>query len=70
MDTLQHDLEHPKKRRRREISQRPLSARLVFDDTVKGEAALVSGSLWPKLAGNEEGMAANLGLRAFAQHPR
>ncbi|EXJ78213.1 hypothetical protein A1O3_09374 [Capronia epimyces CBS 606.96] len=50
MDSFGHELEHPKKRRRREIFQRPLSARLVFDDTVKGDAALVSESLWTKLA--------------------
>ncbi|EXJ88437.1 hypothetical protein A1O1_05367 [Capronia coronata CBS 617.96] len=55
MDSLQHELEHPKKRRRREVQRRPLSARLVFDETVKGSAAFLSESLWAKLACKEEG---------------
>lgn len=57
MDSLQHELEHPKKRRRREISQRPLSARLLFDDSVKGDAAIVPESLWTQLVGKKDGMA-------------
>ena len=49
MDHSEHDLDHPKKRRRREVERRPLAARLVFDDHVKGDAALLSESLWAKL---------------------
>lgn len=56
MESFDHELEHPKKRRRREISRRPLAARLAFDDSVKGNAALVPESLWAKLADGEEGM--------------
>lgn len=44
-----HGLEHPKKRRRREVELRPLAARLLFDDSVKGNAAIVSQSLWSRL---------------------
>ncbi|KIX01660.1 uncharacterized protein Z518_09386 [Rhinocladiella mackenziei CBS 650.93] len=54
MDSFEHELEHPKKRRRREILPRPHLARLVFDDTVKGDAALISESLWTKLARRED----------------
>lgn len=53
--SLKHELEHPKKRRRREISRRPLSARLAFDDSVKGNAAFVPQGLWTQLAGADEG---------------
>ncbi|OCT48931.1 Peroxisomal biogenesis factor 6 [Cladophialophora carrionii] len=49
MDSSEHDLEHPKKRRRREIERRPLSTRLAFDDTVKGDAAVIPRSLWTRL---------------------
>lgn len=56
MDNFDHDLEHPKKRRRREVEARPLAARLLFDDTVKGDAALVSQSLWSRLTGDRRGM--------------
>ncbi|KAK6379691.1 peroxisomal assembly protein [Exophiala oligosperma] len=52
--SLKHELEHPKKRRRREISRRPLSARLAFDDSVKGNAAFVPQGLWTQLAGADE----------------
>ncbi len=55
MASLEHELEHPKKRRRREISRMPLSARLAFDDTVQGNAALVPRKLWTSLAGTELG---------------
>jgi hypothetical protein len=56
MDSSEHDLEHPKKRRRREIERRPLSTRLAFDDTVKGDAAVVPHSLWTKLVDGHTGM--------------
>ncbi|KAJ9615571.1 peroxisomal assembly protein [Cladophialophora chaetospira] len=49
MDSFDHELEHPKKRRRRELEPRPLLARLAFDDTIKGDAAIVPQSLWRKL---------------------
>jgi hypothetical protein len=49
MGPSEHDLEHPKKRRRREVERHPLAARLLFDDTVKGNAAIVSQSLWSRL---------------------
>jgi hypothetical protein len=55
MASLEHELEHPKKRRRREILRMPLSARLAFDDTVQGNAAIVPRSLWTSLAGTELG---------------
>ncbi len=49
MDTYEHESEHRKKRRRREIAPTPVNARLTFDDNVKGDAALVSPSLWELL---------------------
>lgn len=45
------DSEHRKKRRRREVPPRPVHARLVFDDQVKADGAVVS-----------RGLAATLGL--------
>ncbi|KIW83379.1 hypothetical protein Z517_02624 [Fonsecaea pedrosoi CBS 271.37] len=51
MDSLEHEFEHPKKRRRREVERKPLSVRLAFDDTVKTHAALISQGLWSKLTG-------------------
>ncbi|KEF63755.1 uncharacterized protein A1O9_01733 [Exophiala aquamarina CBS 119918] len=53
MGPSDHGLEHPKKRRRREVERRPLAARLVFDDTVKGNAAIVPQSLWSRLGSAE-----------------
>ncbi len=53
---FEHELEHPKKRRRREIERRPLAARLAFDDTVKGDAAIVPQSLWSALTHGRPGM--------------
>lgn len=50
MAHLDHDLEHPKKRRRREIAPRPIVSRLLFDDNVKGDAAVVPEALWTRLA--------------------
>ena len=49
MDTYEHESEHRKKRRRREIAPTPVNARLTFDDNVKGDAALISPSLWQLL---------------------
>ncbi|OAP63708.1 hypothetical protein AYL99_02935 [Fonsecaea erecta] len=54
MDSLEHELEHPKKRRRREIERKPLAARLAFDDTVKTDAAVISQGLWSRLKGGSE----------------
>lgn len=50
MGPSEHDLEHPKKRRRREVQRIPLTARLLFDENVKGNAAIVSQTLWSQLA--------------------
>ncbi|KAL2444534.1 Peroxisomal ATPase PEX6 [Exophiala dermatitidis] len=69
MDSSQHELEHPKKRRRREPALRSLSARLVFDDSIKGTAALVSESLWVKVAGKEGGASLNSSLPFVALTP-
>jgi transcription elongation factor Elf1 len=49
MDTYEHESEHRKKRRRREIAPKPTSARLTFDDTLKNDIAIVSPTLWPIL---------------------
>ncbi|KIV95651.1 hypothetical protein PV10_03277 [Exophiala mesophila] len=49
MDQLDHNLEHPKKRRRREIALRPLTARLLFDETIKGDAAVFAHGLWDRI---------------------
>lgn len=48
------DSEHRKKRRRREIPPRPVHARLVFDDHVKADGAVLS-----------KGLAATLGLSMY-----
>ncbi|KAK5361749.1 peroxisomal assembly protein [Exophiala xenobiotica] len=53
MASLEHELEHPKKRRRREILRMPVSARLAFDDTVQGNTAIVPRRLWSSLTGTE-----------------
>jgi len=50
MGSSDHGLEHPKKRRRREVEVRPLAARLVFDESVKGNAAILSQGLWSRLS--------------------
>lgn len=50
MDSYEHQSEHRKKRRRREVLPRPVSARLTFDDSVSTNAALVSASLWLQLS--------------------
>ena len=60
MDSLEHEFEHPKKRRRREIERRPFTARLAFDDTVKGDAALIPQSIWSKLTNGDNGMEAHI----------
>jgi hypothetical protein len=49
MDSYEHQSEHRKKRRRREVLPRPLSARLTFDDSVSGDAAILSPQLWQLL---------------------
>ena len=49
MDQLDPNLEHPKKRRRREIALRPLTARLLFDETIKGDAAVFAHGLWDRI---------------------
>lgn len=45
MSEFDYDSEHRKKRRRREIPPRPVNARLLFDESIKGDAAVVSESL-------------------------
>lgn len=52
MDSYEHQSEHRKKRRRREVLPRPVSARLTFDDSVAGDAAVVSPALWQLLGKN------------------
>jgi peroxin-6 len=63
MTSFEHDLEHPKKRRRREIDPRPVSARLAFDDAVKGHAAVIPQRLWTQLLGSNQGMFRPHGVR-------
>ncbi|KAI1618085.1 adenosinetriphosphatase [Exophiala viscosa] len=53
MASLEHELEHPKKRRRREISRRPVAARLAFDDTTQAHTASVPQTLWSRLVSTE-----------------
>ena len=65
MDSFEHELEHPKKRRRREIERRPLTTRLVFDDTVKADAAVIPQALWTKLTDGPDGMSS---LMICAEH--
>lgn len=48
MDGVLLEPEHPKKRRRRN-NQRPLSARLVLDDTLDDSIGVVSEDLWIQL---------------------
>ena len=43
------DTEHPKKRRRREIARRPVTARLLFDDHIADETAFVSADIWQEV---------------------
>lgn len=50
MDGFENDLEHPKKRRRRE-HKAPASARLVGDETLRGITSVVSDDLWTELVG-------------------
>ena len=56
MDSFDHELEHPKKRRRREVERRPLVACLAFDDSIKGDAAIVPQGLWSRLVDGHYGM--------------
>ena len=51
MDGFQDDLEHPKKRRRREY-RAPVSARLIPDEELRGTACVVSEDLWIDLSGH------------------
>lgn len=51
MDSYERQSEHRKKRRRREVLPRPSSARLTFDDSIAGDAAIVSTALWQLLKG-------------------
>jgi hypothetical protein len=60
MNGSEHELEHPKKRRRREISRRPLAARLVFDDNLQIPGALVSRGLWERLVSEDGTPAAHI----------
>ncbi|RMZ88388.1 hypothetical protein DV736_g4381, partial [Chaetothyriales sp. CBS 134916] len=50
MDAYDHESEHRKKRRRRrEIAAQPIRARLTFNDSVKGDDAVLSPALWQLL---------------------
>lgn len=62
MDHLDHNLEHPKKRRRREVALRPLTARLLFDESIKGDAAVFAHGLWNKI-GLADGMSCAIPLQ-------
>jgi hypothetical protein len=53
MDSYEHQSEHRKKRRRREILPRPSSARLTFDDSITSDAAILSPQLWQLLHKNK-----------------
>ena len=48
MEGVSFEAEHPKKRRRRHYSERPLSAHLVLDDSLMN-FGVVSEDLWIKL---------------------
>lgn len=49
MDDFDNEVEHPKKRRRRHASQKPLSALLTFDDNLREDVAVLSADLWAEL---------------------
>jgi hypothetical protein len=49
MDDFDNEVEHPKKRRRRYVSQKPLSALLTFDDNLREDVAVLSADLWAEL---------------------
>lgn len=49
MDDLSNTLEHPKKRRRR-IADRPaVSARLILDETLRGDTGFLSYDIYTQL---------------------
>ncbi|RMD42144.1 hypothetical protein DV735_g2998, partial [Chaetothyriales sp. CBS 134920] len=49
MEAYDHESEHRKKRRRREIAAQPIRARLTFDESIKGDDAVLSAALWELL---------------------
>jgi hypothetical protein len=49
MDGFSFESEHPKKRRRRHYNEQPTSARLVLDDSLRGNVGVTSEDLWIKL---------------------
>ena len=53
MDGVLFESEHPKKRRRRPYKERPLSARLVLDDSLRGNVGIISEDLWSALRPRE-----------------
>ncbi len=54
MDGVLLELEHPKKRRRRHCKQRPLSAYLVLDDSLRENVGIISEHLWSALGQRED----------------
>ena len=48
-------LEHPKKRRRRELHPKTFPARLVLDDAIGGDNGRVSKDVWDRLCHGREG---------------
>lgn len=53
MDGVLLESEHPKKRRRRHYKDWPWSARLVLDDSLRGNVGIVSEDLWSALDSHE-----------------
>ncbi len=62
MDGVLFEPEHPKKRKRRQSNERPLSARFVLDDSLRGDSGVVSEDLWYKLDALETD---NYGMAVF-----
>lgn len=52
MDSYEYESEHRKKRRRREVSARPIAARLTFDERIISDVAVISRPLWRSLTVN------------------
>ena len=49
MDDFTNTLEHPKKRRRRAVNKPALSARLVLDETLRGDTGFLSDDIYGQL---------------------
>jgi hypothetical protein len=53
MDGVSFEPDHPKKRRRRDHNERILSARLLLDDSLRGNIGVVSEDLWVELGASD-----------------